>query len=103
MMQNQADKEQQEKELEMLRLELNAQRKEIRAQRQMMQMMMATLMSHNNPISNVARNLQDTSATEGNHNVEAANVNTANVNAANVNIAGNQKFDKEDESLDKFV
>ncbi len=48
MMQNQADKEQQDKELEMHRLELNAQREENRVQRQMMQMMMATLMSRNN-------------------------------------------------------
>ncbi len=98
VMQNQADKEQQEKELEMLRLELNAQRKEIRAQRQMMQMMMATLMTHNNPILNVARNIQNTAAYETNHNV-----NTANVNVANVNAAGNQKTDKEDESIDKSV
>ncbi len=91
MMQNQANKEQQEKELEMQRLESYAKREENRAQHQMMQMTMATLMTHSNSISNVARNIQDTSATEGNHNVKAANVNTANVNAANVNIAGNKK------------
>ncbi len=64
----------------------------------MMQMMIATLMTHNNLISNAARNIQDTAATEGNHIV-----NTANVNVANVTVAGNQKTDKEDESIDKFV
>ncbi len=98
MMQNQADKEQQEKDLEMCRLESNAQQEENRAQHQMMQMMMATLMAHSNPISNVVRNIQDTVSTEGNHNV-----NTANVDVANVNIAGNQKTDKEDTNIDKFV
>ncbi len=82
----------------MHRLELNAQHEQNRAQRQMMQMMIATLMTHNNPISNVARNIQNTAACETNHNV-----NTANVNVANVNTAGNKKTDKEDESVDKFV
>ncbi len=62
-------------------------------------MMMATLMTHNNQISNnVTRNIQDTAATEGYHNMI-----TANVNVANLNIAGNQKTDKEDTNIDKFV
>ncbi len=43
----------------------------------MMQMMMGILMTHNNPISNVAMNIQDTSATKENHNLNAANVNAA--------------------------
>ncbi len=81
----------------MHRLELNAQHEENRAQCQMMQMMMATLMTHNNPISNVAMNIQNTAAYETNHNV-----NIANVNVANVNTAENQKTDKGDESIDIF-
>ncbi len=93
MMKNRADKEQQEKELAMHRLELNVQWEENRAQCQMMQMMMVTLMTHNNPISSIARNIKGTAATEGNQNV----------NIANVNIARNKKTDKEDESVDKFV
>ncbi len=46
VMQNEEDREQQDKELEMHRLELNTQSKENRAQHQMLQMMMATLITH---------------------------------------------------------
>ncbi len=63
MMQNQADKEGQDKELEMCRLELNVQSNKKRAQCQMMQMMMATLMTHNNQISNITQNIQNSAAT----------------------------------------
>ncbi len=77
----------------MRRLESYAQCEENRAQRQMMQMMMANLMRCNNPISNVIRNIEHTSATDGNHNV----------NAAKVNAARNKKTDKDNESIDKFV
>ncbi len=50
-------------ELKISRLELKAQCKKNKAQCQMMQMMMATSMTHNNPISNIALNIQDSAAT----------------------------------------
>ncbi len=81
MMQNQADREWQDEELETCRLQLNAQFKANKAQHQMMQMMMTTLMTNNNPISKIAHSIQDSAATgigmsmelcEGNHDVNAA-------------------------------
>ncbi len=49
------DKEQHDKELEMCRLELNTQCKENSTQRQMMQMMMETLLTYNNQNVNIGQ------------------------------------------------
>ncbi len=47
----------------MCRLELNAPHKENWAQCQIMQMMMATLLTYNNSNSNIGQNIQDNTAT----------------------------------------
>ncbi len=94
MMQNQVDKEQQDKELEMRRLELNAQREENRAQHQMMQMMMAILMSCNNPNSFVGQNIEENVAPGIEKAVELGEVND------DVNAAGNFNMHKDDKKVE---
>ncbi len=94
MMQNQVDKEQQDKELEMRRLELNAQWEENRAQGQMMQMMMATLMPRNNPNSFVGQNIEENVAPGIEKAVELGEVNY------DVNAAGNFNMHKDDKKVE---
>ncbi len=93
MMQNQADKERQDKELEMHRLELNAQWEENRAQCQMMQMMMATLLSQNNPNSCVGQNIEERVAPGIGKAVELGEVKE------DMNAVGNFNTHKDDKKV----
>ncbi len=93
MMLNQADKERQDKDLEMCRLELNAQWEENRAQNQMMQMMMANLMSSNNPNSFIGQNIEESVAPGIGKAVELGEVNEG------VNAAGNFNTHKDDKKV----
>ena len=94
MMQNQVDKEQQDKELELCMLELNTQCKENSAQRQMMQMMMATLMSHSNLNSYVGQNIEESVAPGIGKAVELGEVND------DMSAAGNFNSQKDDKKVE---
>ncbi len=77
MMKNETDREIQDNKLEMNRNDLSSLCNENRPQCQMMQIMMVTFMTHNNPVSNVAQNNQNNTAIQD-HNSNDINLGIGN-------------------------
>ncbi len=77
----------------MRRLEFNAQCEENRVQHQMMQMIMASIVTSNNPNLNIGQNIQDNTATRIGKSVELHEVNH------DVNTAGTCNTDKDDKDI----